>query len=257
MTLALAIFLLPGPAGSPILATEPVPIYAGGEPAIFPQAWRRPPISIWAEPLEEALHERLRRLTQRELAGYPPAMLAANLRGVHLVGRLGYRGVLTGGTSSLRRIWVVCRAEPRYTDRAVARTLHAEFSSILLRNGRERFDAAAWDAANPPGFAYGKGGTAAIRAGVRSTGPRAAHFGDGFLSAYGRSSRENDFNGYAAGLMMNESALFDAARKHARVRAKLRLTRAFYVSFDSAWDDALPALPEAMPDGPATADEDG
>lgn len=205
-------------------------------PDIFPKSWLTPPVSARAELLKVEQQQRSRRLVERALARYPAAVLRDNLRRVLVLGRLEYSGVPAGGTNSRTAVYVVNDGEPRYTDLAIEGIIHAEFSSILLRNHPRILDREAWQKLNPPGFTYlGTGGVNAIRQQKASQKLDAVMHAEGFLHQYAKADLEDDFNSMAARLLVGDAALWRLMEEYPKLRAKAALVIGFYHHLDPAF----------------------
>lgn len=212
----------------------PVPIILDqAQPDIFPKSWLTPRTNAKAEPLLEAQRSRSLKLLQRALAKYPAAVLKDNLRKVHILGRLEYSGVPTGGTNSRTVVYVVNNGEARYTDRAIEGIFHAEFSSILLRNHSRLIDKEQWQQLNPPGFTYlGTGGVNAIKQQKASQKLDALMHAEGFLHQYAKADFEDDFNSLAARLLIGDADLWRLINEHPKLQAKAALVMDFYHKLD-------------------------
>lgn len=220
-----------GQASSNIGASEAPPIVvdrAGSE--IFPASWLTKKIDAKAEVLRDADRERARRIIVAALEKYPPAVLAANLQSVYLVGRLEYSGVVTGGTNSRDVVYVVAPGD--YSSAKIERIFHAEFSSILLRNHRRSFAEEAWLKINPPDFRYLGSGVQAVREKQASTALQPALHEQGFLNKYGQASIEEDFNSFAGRLLLGDAQLWAAVERYPAVKAKADHVIEFYGRLD-------------------------
>jgi hypothetical protein len=216
------------------LLVAPVRLATSSHTDIFPESWRKEPIVATAEALDDDQFERVSAIFKRAFAKYPESVLARHLKTVYVLSDLKYSGVVTGGTNSRTAVYVKVGDEQRgYTDEAIESLFHAEFSSILLRNRKADFDAAAWQKLNPPDFAYSAGdGVGAIKSGKVGKRSDAKLHGLGFRNEYAQSSLENDFNGYAAALFAGDSEVWELAEKHEAIGGKLALTLAFYRNVD-------------------------
>lgn len=197
---------------------------------IFPESWLTAKISAKAEPLDKEEQPRGREIVERALAKYPAAVLGANLKKIHVVGRLEYSGVPTGGTNSRNAVYVVSQA--KYSSVQIEKNFHAEFSSILLRNFPKHLDEAAWRKINPADFSYRGSGVQAIRSKQASLNPSDALHEEGFVNEYAKASLEEDFNSQAGRLFVGDAGLWSAIAKYPRVRAKADLVIAFYGKLD-------------------------
>ena len=209
--------------------------------SIFPDSWLKAPIRAKAELLEESQRQRARDIVARALAKYPAKVLQDHLRKVQVVGRLEYFGVATGGTNSRNAVYLAVKKS--YSDDAIERVFHAEFSSILLRNRARDFDEAAWQRINPADFHYRGNGVQAIKKGEASQKLEASLNEQGFLIEYSSSSLENDFNSFADRLFNGGASFWQIVDQHPKIRAKAELVIAFYAkldaSFTKAWFQSL------------------
>jgi len=212
----------------------PIPVILDQAHAeIFPGQWRMPPVSARATVLGEDQWERSKAVVERALAKYPAGVLGDNLQKVHVVGRLEYSGVATGGTNSRRAVYLANNG--RYGSDAIESVFHAEFSSILLRNFPRHLDQKAWQQINPPDFKYLGSGVQAIKQGRAGQRPDDELHRDGFVVEYAKSNLENDFNSIACRLFMGDEDFWRAAERHSKVMAKVRLVIAFYSKLDASF----------------------
>ncbi|HEY1052324.1 MAG TPA: hypothetical protein VGE39_21275 [Prosthecobacter sp.] len=221
-------------------ASVPTPIFLDqAQPDIFPKSWLTPRINAKAEPLPENQRLRTLHLLQHAISKYPAAVLKDNLHKVHLLGRLEYSGVPTGGTNSRTVVYVVNNGEARYTDHAIEGIFHAEFSSILLRNHSQHLGKDQWQQLNPLGFTYlGTGGVNAIKQQKASLKPDAVMHADGFLHQYAKADFEDDFNSMAARLMQGDAELWRLMAEYPKLQAKATLVMNFYHKLDPSFTRA-------------------
>lgn len=246
-------------ADTVVLEEKPVRVVTSSSPGIFPKSWHSPAVAAAGTALSPAEIERVRPILRRGLAKYPPAVLAANLAAVYPLGSLRYRSVhTTSGTNSRDSVYLrIGSVKAGFTAAHIEGTLHAEFSSILLRNHPKLLDASAWNAANPPGFRYLGDGVDAVKQGKAGLQFRQDLLEKGFLTEYATSNLENDFNGISRRLFMGDTALWTLARQHPGIQAKLTLALAFYQRLDPALTEgffraqAPRAKPQAGPAGKA------
>ena len=178
---------------------------------IFPQGWRSGRVNASAQPLLDTEVERLRGIVKRALGKYPPALLETTLKKVHGLGHLEYHGVATGGTRSASAIYVVCK--PHYSDAAVERIIHAEYSSVLFQKFAQNFDAGAWQRQNAEGSTYLGSGVAAVKAGKVSGQATPELQEQGFISEYAKASIEEDFNSHVARIFMGDETYWQTLEK--------------------------------------------
>jgi len=223
-----------------VIMERPVRVVTASGPTMFPSSWRKPSIAADGEALPSEQIDRARSILNRGLAKYPPGVLAANLQGVYALAELRYRGVVTSGTNSRTCMYLKLGSERAgFTSTHIEGVLHAEFSSILLRNHSGFLDTKAWQAANPEGFHYMGDGVEAVKqgkAGLKSAEPLLEQ---GFLSEYSRSTMENDFNGMVMRLFTGDATVWAMAERYPRIQTKLGLTLAFYRQLDPMFTEAF------------------
>ena len=203
---------------------------------IFPEEWRGGRVNASAEPLPEDQVDRLRKILERALGKYPPALLKTTLKKIHGVGRLRYHGISAGGTRSSSAVYVACKSS--YADDTVERIVHGEISSIFFIKHRQRFNAEAWKQINPADFQYLGSGVAAAKAGKVSTQMDVSLHARGFLHEYSQASVEEDFNSHATRLLMGDEAYWRALEAYPKLKAKAALAMQFYAELDPGFSEA-------------------
>jgi len=231
-------------AGEKVLAEKPVPIVTTSDLEMFPESWRKAPITATGEAVAKGHEKRAVAVIEKALKKYPPAVLKKYVRKVYVLSELKFRGVTAGGTNSQEDVYVKVRDEVEgFTDEWVEQVFHAELSSILLRENEKRFDTPAWVKFNPKGFKYLGDGVDAIKQNKADLKEQDVLMADGFLREYSKASVEEDFNGFAALLLTGRKELWEAADRHPKVAGKLKLTIEFYQSIDKEFSEkALRAL---------------
>lgn len=231
-----------------VLREEPVRVATASGADIFPEAWRGGKVQASGEVLPEPRREQALRVMDAALAKYPAEVLREHLHTLYLLGGLRYRGVITSGTNSKTSVYVkIGPPEKGFTARHNERVFHAEFSSILIRNWSQFLDQDAWKAANPPGFTYLGDGVDAVKQGKARTKLDNTLNARGFLSEYGQSTLENDFNGFAARLWTGDPDLWQLAEQHPAIQRKIALVLLFYQRLHPKLDEAffrnIPPIP--------------
>ena len=141
-----------------------------------------------------------------------------------------------GGTNSRDGIYVASDSEIDDFEKWPKEALHAEFSSILCRN--YPFPWAEWASANEKGWQYiGYGKDLSILDREDLDDQTEDLLSKGFLSVYAQTSREEDFNAYAAHFFERRSSLLAAASRHKRIGQKLALVSSFYERIRAHPDD--------------------
>ena len=227
-------------ASETVILDGPVKVLTSADRNIFPESWRSSRINAQAVSLVDGEIERSKTILTAAFKKYPTDILAANLDAVYVLHRLKYFGISASGTNSKNRIYLANRGiHAGFTDIWIEGVLHAEFSSILLRNFSHHLDTDAWKATNKTGFEYGSGGVQAIRNGrARKKFDTQLH-GAGFLFEYARSSLENDFNSIAEQLFIGDPRFWTIVNKHDGIHRKTKLVTGFYQKIDPSFDQTF------------------
>lgn len=222
-----------------VLQEGPIRIVTSSSPTIFPKEWLTAEIQAKAKSLPPGEFERTKRILNKALQKYPPALLKKHLKTIYAVSALRYRGIGASGTNCEHELYIANEgADEGYDDLFIEGTFHHEFSSILLWYHPRDLNTAAWNAINPRGFRYGEDGVAAVKAHQDDTAIDPQLCANGFLCEYSRASLEDDFNMLAEHLFTHGAALRAIAARFPKIRAKRDLVIAFYQKQDptlNAW----------------------
>lgn len=210
-----------------------IPVTATEGRSCFPADWLPAPVLANATLLDSAEFERSRNCIEIALNRYSTPVLADELKHIVMFQAIRFYGLKFGGTNSIDTVFLTNDGAAKgYTDRYITGAFHHEFSSILLRNHPDKFDQKAWDKAIPPNFQYRGNGTDAVREGTSNTSYDSSLYQQGFVSQYSQASMEEDFNMLAEGLLTGDPEMAEAARRSARIRAKLTVVVQFYKAID-------------------------
>lgn len=162
------------------------------------------------------------------LKQYPPGFVDELIDAVFVCGVLRMDGALAGGSAG--PAWLVLSAPDDYDSdhiRTLAEfTFHHELSSHVLR--RDPATLMRWSAFAPPDTQFVKAvGETLARGTLADPDPST-----GFLSAYGGTNLENDFNTYAEMVFADAETLKAMARKQALIKRKLRFVLDTYEHID-------------------------
>lgn len=196
---------------------------------MFPQEWMQAPYFARAYGLHDDEIPEIQRAATSALEEYPRGVCTRELDRVFLVQRLGFSGIVAGGTNAPRAIYIArFVGDLEIAELDLRRAVHHEFSSVLLRKYAGPVYAATWAACNPPDFVYSND---PIGAGV--DGHASMHFdptmaANGFVNEYSYTSLENDFNCIASFLFEPPDGFWAAVDASPRLAAKVRLALHFY-----------------------------
>jgi hypothetical protein len=114
--------------------------------------------------------------------------------------------------------------------------MHAEFSSILLKN--YGFPSDEWQAINKPSWRYFGSGSEML--GEKGLYDQTEELlAEGFLSRYSQASLEEDFNVFADWVFTKPDRLRELASTYERIRKKYQVVIKFYKSIDPTIDIPL------------------
>jgi len=165
------------------------------------------------------------------LQQYPPGFVSKLIKAIFICGELRMQHERASGAVALA--WVIISARPDYGAEGLREvgfsSLHHELSSLVLRADTgslakwAKFAPAGWPFVEDPGGALRRAETAA------------PSLDTGFLSAYGATNLENDFNVYAEKMFGNPEEVARLAREHPLIRQKLDFVMATYAAIDPAF----------------------
>ncbi len=216
-----------------------IPVFTTVHGEMFPESWRKAPISAEATALESKETARSLKVVLRSMEKYPAGVLKQNLKEVYVSKRIAFYGLVYGGTNSLDVVYVSNDGEVKgFTSEYIQGAFHHEFSSILLRNFGANLDMKAWRASQPSGFKYRGDGTSSLREGTASTRYEAEYHKQGFLAQYATSSLEEDFNMMAEGMLTGNPDFWKAIDAHPLLKSKLAAVAKFYGKLDPVFTES-------------------
>jgi len=205
---------------------------------VFPPEWLEDDPEFTYRPVRTDERERTVRLVREAMDVYPKSLLRGNLDIVYGFGELGFDGYDYAGTYSYGTLFIVNAGRSEgFTDHWVRAAFHHELSSVLYYNNPGLLDEAEWNAVNGSAFEYQFGAGEEYSDYDDDLTYKEEHHQLGFLSAYGKTSIEEDFNTFAEALFSGEYRFWRIADQHPRVRKKARLAIAFYSELDPSFTE--------------------
>ncbi|HET9956980.1 MAG TPA: hypothetical protein VFQ61_20930 [Polyangiaceae bacterium] len=166
---------------------------------------------------------------EQSLATYPPGFVSSLIRAIFLCGGLLLDGAEAGGTYG--PAWLVLVATPTVGERGIFQTarlgVHHELSSLVWNRSPQI--QLRWRALLPTGWSPAR--TAKEALGAYEGDGKTPH--DGFLSSYGATTEENDFNVYAETAFTEAAELVKLAQSDATIAAKVALLIQAYEQIDA------------------------
>jgi len=202
--------------------------YEDGTNAI-PEEWRKPPDNGIAKPITKRNMCRVPPILLRELKKYPKSVIQNSLTDIYLLDSLYFYGVGYGGTAYDHSIYMTVQSiGAGYNDLYLSQLFHHELSSVFF--WAYPFPSEAWADVNSKGFAYIDAVDDALSANKNglSSDKSKLYFPEGFLSSYGYSTLENDFNLYAEMAFTDPEALKALADSYPKIHQKSALLKGFY-----------------------------
>jgi hypothetical protein len=171
-------------------------------------------------------------LLQQAMARYPVQVIKSRLKAIHFAKEIDQDGHRFGGSYDPYRRVLYLVNDGRQDDDYSISTFHHEFSSLLLKS--QVFLLNPWLAQNPKDFVY----LSELydyedwkKVELQLEGTK-ADYEKGFVTDYGRSSFENDFNEYAAMIFTHPQKFKKIMNQYPRVRGKFQVWLAFYHEID-------------------------
>jgi hypothetical protein len=179
---------------------------------------------------------------EQALSRYPAGFAARLVKAIFICGQMRISGARAGGTYG--PAWLLLSTPADLGMAAVTLTcrmgVHHELSSFVYLRGAT---AELWRQTEPAGWAFAADSAAQLgRDGAPAPPPET-----GFLSAYGATSSENDFNVYAEMMMTQMESVARLARQFPLVASKAALVRAGYAAIDARMDSVFTQL--GLPSG--------
>jgi hypothetical protein len=170
---------------------------------------------------------------EQALAVYPPGFVSTRCKAVFICGSMVSDGARAGGTYG--PTWIILVASGRFGDGGIYETarlgIHHEFSSLVWMARLDLY--ARWRTLLPPGYTEAKGDAEALKASPSEEGDVER----GFLTPYGATGVENDFNTYAEMVFTDADRVAALADEHPVVAQKLGLVMNAYISLDDRFED--------------------
>lgn len=200
----------------------------------IPDAFKTPPSNATAVSLKDQELCYCVPILYRELKKYPVEVINKDIKTIFLLDRLQFSGVPYGGTVIGRAVYLTWGGHQHgYDDTYFSSLIHHEFSSVFFQ--KYPFPIDEWIAANPTGFEYAHTNEQIIEAIKKGELKDKKHYLDGFLSEYGRSTLENDFNAYAELLFSQPERIRELSSKYPRVKRKIELTKQYYLNISNTF----------------------
>jgi len=219
-------------------------IYASGA-SVFPDLFRLPPASVYAQPLtNSAVHQknvlRVLEILSLELKKYPDLILGQELDSIYLFTRMGIYNIPYGGTSIEKSIYMAIGEKiSDHTDFYLKRLFHHEMSSVFYR--RYKFPANEWVKINPEGFTYKEKTDEALKMvdENRNLDGNETLYQQGFLDEYGKVTLEEDFNLYSELAFAQPERLRVLQDKYPSVRKKTEILKNYYLGISDEFSSVF------------------
>jgi hypothetical protein len=205
---------------------------------VFPAEWLEGDPQFVYGPVPTGERERTVRLVREAMDAYPKHLIKNNLDIVYGFGELGFGGYDYGGTYTYGTLYIVNAGRKKgFTDHWVRGTFHHELSSVLYYNNPGLLDEKEWNKANGEAFEYQFESGEEYSDYDDDQTYKVEHHELGFLSAYGKTSLEEDFNTFAEALFSGEYRFWRIVDEHPRVARKARLVIAFYNELEPSFTE--------------------
>ncbi len=180
-------------------------------------------------------------ILKRALGKYPINVIRKHLSAIHFAGEIDQNGFKYGGSyDPFRRILYIVN-EGRKTEGLSIYIVHHEFSSLLLKLHTLLLN--PWFEQNPKDFKYlddiyGNYKTM-IKKNIKFKADDVkTNYEKGFVSDYGRTNFENDFNEYSAMIFTYPEKFKKIMNQYPRERGKFLVWLEFYHKIDPIFTEA-------------------
>jgi hypothetical protein len=165
---------------------------------------------------------------EEALGRYPQGFVAGLAHGIFICGTLKIQGAEAGGT--VGPAWIILAAPVSIGPASIRLTsllgVHHELSSLVL--ARQAGSLERWAAFTPTEWQFQRDSASALSQASGKDPPPST----GFLSAYGATTPENDFNVYAEKMLTEPETVAKLAAQHPLVAKKAAFVVSTYAAID-------------------------
>ncbi|MDD4855048.1 MAG: putative zinc-binding metallopeptidase [Sulfuricurvum sp.] len=185
-----------------------------------------PPVNAEGEQLSDEEILRILPIIREFLSVYSKDLIAKNLKVIYLTKKLFLFGKSFGASYGGTGLYIKSEGINKgFTNEFLLGTMHAEFSSILMKN--YTFPEKAWKSKNPSNFQYVGNGRDMLGTGI-SYSQTPELLAKGLICEYAQASVEEDFNMMVYWLFTKPNELKALAKKYPIINSKLLLVIDFY-----------------------------
>lgn len=198
----------------------------GTNAKVIPELWTLPPVNGSAVDMQIEITCEYLVILDRELAKYPAGLLAHAISTISLHESLSFYDVPYAGTVLNDTVFLT--GQSPLDDTFIAQLIHHELSSIFFH--KFSFPRERWVAELPFGFEYFVDDATVLHFLRHENQIRASEelLRSGFVSNYGRTNLENDFNTFAELYFTDAQHLTSLAENYPRIAAKLAILTDFF-----------------------------
>ncbi len=187
---------------------------------------KSPPINAQGEQLSDDEILRILPVIKEFLSVYSKDVIAKNLKVIYLTKKLFLYGKSFGASYGGKALYIKSEGIYKgFTNEFLLGTMHAEFSSILMKN--YSFPENAWKSINPSNFQYVGNGRDMLGTGS-SYSQTPELLTKGLICEYAQASVEEDFNMMVYWLFTKPNELKALAKKYPIINSKMRIVIDFY-----------------------------
>jgi hypothetical protein len=183
-------------------------------------------------PIRHRVLARYPDILKKAFEKYPVAVIKNYLKAIYFAGEIDHDGLMYGGTYDPFRHIIYLVDNGTNNDAQVLHTFHHEFSSLLLKS--HSFWVNPWTDHNPKDFEYFDDVYGSWKEGkiARNAITDSYCYEIGFLTDYGLTNFENDFNEYSAMIFTRPQKFKKIMEQYPRVRGKFKVWLEFYQKID-------------------------
>jgi len=209
--------------------TTEIKVYNGIE-LIFPGSWLEGKVKARATVPVSGLADTARLGIENAFNKYPPELTRKLIRRIYIVGTLSIYKRETPGTSSRENLYVATSSK-----KDVEKTIHREFSNILLQNYSQYIDKEKWREITPLEIRR------TLMVGLSKTSGSMYYSSElcpkGILCDYALWGFEEDFNMYAQSIFSGGRMFWNLVEMYPLIKQKAKMTMDFYYNIDHAFTE--------------------
>lgn len=196
-----------------------------------------PPEDSFVRPIRHRVLLDFPPIIEKALSRYPISVIKKYLKSIHFAGEIEHDGFNYAGSYDPFRHIIFLVSDGWSDEKYPIGIFHHEFSSLLLKSHSLVIN--PWFDQNPANFEYLYDSRRGRREIYESVSPKGTEkdFENGFMSSYGQTDFENDFNEYSKMIFTYPMRFKELMNRYPRVRGKFLAWLKFYQEIDPVFTE--------------------